>query len=256
MVYWKTCLANRVPKRTNKAFEVFLSPFMIFLRSEYLFFSKRSPMNKSKLIRILIADHHPIVRQGLRTWIASEPELKLIGEAANEIETVQKTSILKPDLILLDVMMGDQTCLEVIQKIKSCQPDIRILVFTSFAQDSDLFQVMKQGVLGYQLKNSELNELRQAIHDVSNGKPSLHPSIALKLMNGEPPSSSLPHEALTDRELQVLKFVAQGVTNKDIAATLIISKRTAGNYVCNVLKKLQLTNRTQAALYALKNGLG
>ncbi|MGB0383643.1 MAG: response regulator [Ardenticatenaceae bacterium] len=204
------------------------------------------------LRELFCADHHPIARQGLRTWMDSEPELKLIGEAANEIETVQKAQTLKPDLILLDVMMGNQTCLEVIQEIKSHQPDMRILVFTSFAQDSDVFQVMKQGVLGYQLKNSELRELRQAIYDVSNGKPSLHPTVALKLMNGEQPPY---HEALTEREVQVLKFVAQGLTNKDIAATLIINERTAGNYVCNVLKKLELTNRTQAALYALKVGL-
>lgn len=213
-------------------------------------------MNKSNLIRILIADNHPIVRQGLRTWMDSEPRLKLIGEAANEIDIVEKTLTLKPDLILLDVMMGDQSCLEVIQKIKLHQPDIGILVFTSSTQDQYVFQAMKEGVLGYQLKNSELRELRQAIYDVSNGNPSLHPTIALKLMNSESPSSPPPHDVLTERELEVLRFVAQGLTNKDIAAKLIINERTAGNYVCSVLKKLQLTNRTQAARYAFKNGLG
>jgi NarL family two-component system response regulator LiaR len=208
-------------------------------------------------IRILIADDHAVVRKGLITLIASEPGMEVIGEAADGIEVVLKARSLKPDVILLDLIMPRQNGIEAIHQIKRENPEARILVITSFAEDQMIFPAIKAGALGYLLKDASPQQLLQAIADVYRGESSLHPMVALKLIRELNQSSNLPptEDPLTARELVVLKLVAQGLTNQEIAMRLVISERTVGNHIGNILSKLHLANRTQAALYALREGI-
>jgi NarL family two-component system response regulator LiaR len=208
-------------------------------------------------IRILIADDHAVVRRGLQTLINSEPNMEVVGEAVDGVDAVQKALALEPDVILLDMVMPRQNGLEAIGQIKQDRPDARILILTSFAEDDKVFPSIKAGALGYLLKDSSPEQLLQAILDVYRGEPSLHPSIALKLMRelNQPPDLPPTEEPLTEREVEVLKLVARGLTNQEIASTLVISERTVGNHLGNILSKLHLANRTQAALYALRQGL-
>lgn len=208
-------------------------------------------------IRILIADDHAIVRRGLQTLIGSEPGMTVVGEATDGVEAVQKALALKPDVVLLDMLMPRQNGLEAIVQMKEAEPSMRILVLTSFAEDDMVFPAIKAGALGYLLKDSSPEQLLRAIYEVYQGQPSLHPTIALKLMRelNQPPDLPPTEEPLTEREVEVLKLVARGLTNQEIAESLVISERTAGNHIGNILSKLHLANRTQAALYALRRGL-
>jgi NarL family two-component system response regulator LiaR len=205
----------------------------------------------------LIADDHAVVRRGLQTLISSEPNMEIVGEAVDGVDAVQKALELEPDVILLDMVMPRQNGLEAIVQIKQARPHARILILTSFAEDDKVFPSIKAGALGYLLKDSSPEQLLQAILDVYRGEPSLHPSIALKLMRelNQPPDLPPTEEPLTEREVEVLKLVARGLTNQEIASTLVISERTVGNHIGNILSKLHLANRTQAALYALRQGL-
>ena len=210
----------------------------------------------TETIRILIADDHAIVRKGLHTLISSEPGMDIVGEAADGVEAVFKARTLQPDVILLDLIMPHQGGVEAIIEIKKQDPKARILVLTSFAEEEKVFAAIKAGALGYLLKDSSPEQLLQAIHAVYGGESSLHPTIALKLIRELNRSSDLPptEEPLTERELDVLKLVARGLTNQEIAEALVISQRTVGNHIGSILGKLHLANRTQAALYALRQG--
>lgn len=208
-------------------------------------------------IRILIADDHAVVREGLRTLIQTKPGMELVGEAADGVEAASMARTLQPDVILLDMVMPRQDGLAAIIEIKGDDPEARILVLTSFDDDDRVFSAIKAGALGYLLKDSSPQQLVQAIHDVYNGRSSLHPTIALKVIRELNQPSDLPptEEPLTERELETLRLIAQGLTNHDIAEKLTISERTVGKHVSNILDKLHLANRTQAALYALRRGL-
>ncbi len=208
-------------------------------------------------IRILIADDHAIVRQGLRALIGSEPGMELIGEARDGAEAVAKARTLKPDVILLDLHMPRTDGITAIREITSEQPTARILVLTSFVEDDQVFGAIKAGALGYLLKESEPDELLRAIRDVARGQSSLHPSIARKLILelNRPVAQPRSDEGLSDREVDVLRLVAQGLSNEEIGQRLFISEPTVRAHVSNILSKLHLANRTQAALYALRKGL-
>lgn len=208
-------------------------------------------------IRIFMADDHAIVRKGLRTLIESESDMEVIGEASDGVEAVLKVRSLKPDVILMDLVMPRQGGVEAIIEIKKENPDARILVLTSFAEEEKVFSAIKAGALGYLLKDTSPEQLLQAIHDVYRGESSLHPTIALKLIRELRQPSNLPptNDPLTEREVEVVKLVAQGFTNQEIADTLFISERTVGNHIGSMLSKLHLANRTQVALYALREGL-
>jgi NarL family two-component system response regulator LiaR len=208
-------------------------------------------------IRLLIADDHAIVREGLRALIATEPGLELVAEASDGVEAVSKVHALKPDVILLDMMMPRKDGLGAIEEIMKDQPNARILVLTSFAEDDKVFPAIKAGALGYLLKDSSPQELLQAIRNVHQGEASLHPTIARKLMRelNQPPSLPPTTNPLTEREVDVLRLVAQGLSNDDIAEKLVVSERTVRTHVSHILDKLHLANRTQMALYAVREGI-
>ncbi len=208
-------------------------------------------------IRILIADDHAIVRKGIRALLATERDLQVIGEAGDGAEALAQAQALCPDVILMDLVMPKLDGIEATRQITAHQPGVHILVLTSFAADDKVFPAIKAGALGYLLKDSGPDELIQAIRQVHQGQPSLEPSIARKVLTelSHPPRAPLTPEPLTERELAVLRLVAQGKNNKDIGEQLVISEMTVRTHVSNILSKLHVASRTQAALYALKEGI-
>lgn len=211
------------------------------------------------LIRIVVVDDHSVVREGLKALIGIKPDMEVVGEAKDGQEAIEKVDEVRPDVVLLDLVMPNKDGLTAILEIKEQHPTTRILVLTSFADDEKVWKAIKGGALGYLLKDSLPTQLMQAIRDVYEGESSLHPTIARKLI-GE--FKLKPHSPavvvanpLTKREEEVLKFVARGLSNQEISDTLHVSRRTVGKHVSNMLTKLHLVNRTQAALYALRKGL-
>ena len=209
-----------------------------------------------KSIRILIADDHNLVRQGFEALLSVKEGIEVVGLAENGEKAIKMARSLSPDIILMDLMMPVKNGIEATREIKKEYPEARILIITSFAEDDNVFQAVKAGALGYLLKDSSPGELMQAIEDVCKGRMSLHPSIANKLMDelNKPLEGKVTEDPLTERELEVLKLVAKGISNQDIADKLVVSERTVGAHVSNILAKLHLANRTQAALYALRKG--
>jgi NarL family two-component system response regulator LiaR len=182
--------------------------------------------------------------------------MTLVGEAADGVEAVRESRSLEPDVILLDLVMPRKGGIDAIREIKEWNPKARILVITSFAEDEKVFPAIKAGAQGYLLKDSSPGELLRAIRDTYQGQPSMHPTIARKLMREIQRGSVLPlsDAPLTEREAEVLSHVAQGFTNQEIADKLVVSERTVRTHVSSILSKLHLANRTQAALYALRKG--
>ncbi len=211
----------------------------------------------SDSIRVLIVDDHSIVRKGIRALLATERDIEVVGEASDGTEAVAQAHALSPDVILMDLVMPKMDGIEATRQITARQPGARILVLTSFAADDKVFPAIKSGALGYLLKDTGPDELIQAIHQVHRGEPSLEPSIARKVLSelSHPPPTPLTPEPLTERELDVLRWVAQGQSNREIADKLVISETTVRTHVSNILSKLHLASRTQAALYALREGL-
>ncbi len=208
-------------------------------------------------VHVLVADDHIVVRQGIRALLATETDIEVVGEAENGREAVAEAERLRPDVILMDLVMPEMDGIEAIRRITARQPEARILVLTSFATDDKIFPAIKAGALGYLLKDSGPEELVEAIHRVYHGEPSLHPAIARRLLQelSHPAERPPTPEALTERESEVLKLVAQGQNNREIAEQLAISEATVRTHVRNILHKLHLASRTQVVLYALREGL-
>jgi NarL family two-component system response regulator LiaR len=210
----------------------------------------------NEVIRVLTADDHDLVRRGLHALFEITPGIELAGEAVDGLDAIEKARQLQPDVILLDLVMPRMGGIEAIQRIRAEDPNARILVLTSFAEDDQVFSAVKSGALGYLLKDSSPDDLLEAIRGVYRGEPSLQPNIARKLLReiSRPADRELSEEPLTEREVEVLRLVARGLSNQEIADELVISEGTVRFHVSNILDKLHLANRTQAALYALREG--
>lgn len=211
----------------------------------------------SKALTVLIVDDHPIVRKGLRTLLLSEAGIKAVYEAENGLQAIQIVQQHHPQVILMDLVMAPIDGVEAIKRIKTIQPSARILVLTAYAEDDKVFPAIKAGASGYVLKDIPPEELLQAIRDVANGQSFLHPTIAARLMR-EITQTTTPvenSESLTEREVEVLRWIARGLSNQEIAVQLHVSERTITTHISNILDKLHLANRTQATLYALWKGI-
>lgn len=211
----------------------------------------------NETIRVYITDDHPIVRRGIKQLLGTEAGIQVVGEATNGREAVADMDELKPDIVLMDLVMPVMDGIEAIRQIKAGHPSIQILVLTSFATDDKVFPAIKAGALGYLIKDTGPDELVRAIRQVYNGQLTLHPSIAQKLLKELTLTSDQPTspDPLTDREVEVLKLIARGLSNQEIADTLVVSIATVYTHVSKILDKLHLASRTQAALYALREGL-
>jgi two-component system, NarL family, response regulator LiaR len=210
------------------------------------------------LIRVLIVDDHAIVREGLRALISTSPGLAMAGEAADGVEGVEKALALKPDVILMDLVMPRMDGPEAIRQIRQAQSTARILVLTSFSDDSRALPALKAGVQGYLLKNTPAEQIVQAIHDVAQDRVVLDPIIARRVMHQLDQTDealAAPEPALTPRETDILRLIAQGLSNQEIAERLNLAEQTVRVHVSHLLAALHLSNRTQAALYALRQGL-
>ena len=210
-----------------------------------------------KPIRLLIVDDQGIVRKGVRALLAEVDGMKVVGEAGDGLEAVKQAEALQPDVILMDMVMPNMDGIEATRQIMARQPKTRILALTSFAADDKVFPAIKAGALGYLLKDSEPEDLIKAIKNIYRGEPFLHPNIARKVLEelSHPTGSPPTPEPLTERELEVLQLVAQGLSNQEIAKRLVIGDATVRTHIGNILSKLHLANRVQAALYALRKGL-
>ena len=211
----------------------------------------------SKTIRVFVTDDHSIVRKGIRATLELIDDMELVGEASNGQEAVDAVTSLNPDVILMDLMMPVMDGVEAIHEIKASHPDIRILVLTTFAGEDKIFPAIKAGALGYQLKDSEPEELVEAIRQVHRGESALHPIVARKVLQelSQPVEKTPTPDPLTPREVEVLRLIAQGLENPAMAEKLVISEATVRTHVSNIMTKLHLASRTQVALFALREGL-
>lgn len=204
-------------------------------------------------IRILIADDHTVVRQGLRMFLGLDPELEVIGEAADGAEALRLTHELHPDVVLMDLLMPVMDGITAISTIRREMPDVEVLALTSVLEDASVIGAIRAGAIGYLLKNTAADELRRSIKAAAEGQVQLSPEAAARLMR-EVRAPESP-EALTERETEVLRLLAQGQANKEIARSLAIGEKTVKTHVSNILAKLGVQSRTQAALYAVQIGL-
>jgi NarL family two-component system response regulator LiaR len=205
-------------------------------------------------IGILIADDHPVVRQGLRTFLETQDGLEVVGEASDGAEAAELAQQLLPDVVLMDLVMPGLDGVEATRRIREISPSTKVIVLTSFDEDEKVFPSVKAGAAGYLLKDVRPQELAEAIRRVHAGEALLAPSVAAKLMQ-EVKGERHPVSGLTERELEVLRLIARGLPNKLIAQELIVAEKTVKTHVSNILAKLHLTDRTQAALYAVREGL-
>jgi NarL family two-component system response regulator LiaR len=208
-------------------------------------------------IRILIVDDHAVVRKGLHALLGTEEDMEVVGEAVNGRDAVSEAERLDPDVILMDLVMPEMSGVDAIREIRRRKLGSRILVLTSFGSDDKLFPTLKAGAHGYLLKDSSPDELLRAIRGVLREQSTLTPSVARRLLRelAHDPESVSKIDSLTGRETEVLCEIARGLSNDDIADKLCISEATVRTHVSNILRKLDLTSRTQAALYALRHGL-
>ena len=212
-----------------------------------------------KPIKLLVVDDQNIVRKGIRALLEQVDDIDVIGEASNGEEAVAQAKRLNPDVILMDLMMPKMDGITAIQEIQTGQLPARIIALTSFVTEDKVFPAIKAGAMGYLLKDSEPEDLITAIRKVNRGEPSLHPTVAKMVLEElgqpQPVKQPLTPEPLTQREVDIIRLVAQGLSNRQIADQLVIGEATVRTHVGNVLNKLHLANRVQATLYALREGL-
>jgi NarL family two-component system response regulator LiaR len=209
-------------------------------------------------VKVLIVDDHRLVREGLRTYLELIEGIRIIGEAKNGIEAIDQVQKHEPDIVLMDLVMPDMDGIEATRKIQELHPNTKVIVLTSFTDDENVFPAIQAGASGYLLKDISPSDLSQAIRAVNEGEKQLHPEITKKLMD-QFVNPNIEHifdlEDLTPRETDVLRLIAQGMSNKEIANALTISEKTVKTHVSSILNKLDLVDRTQAAIFALKKRL-
>ena len=206
------------------------------------------------VISVVIADDHPFVRHGLRTYLDTLDDLEVAGEAADGAEAVELAVRLLPDVVLMDLVMPELDGVEATRKIREASPATKVIVLTSFDADEQVFPAIKAGAAGYLLKDVRPAELADAVRKASRGEALLAPSVAAKLMQ-EVAGDRSPAAGLTERELEVLRLIARGLSNKMIARELVVSEKTVKTHVGHVLAKLGVADRTQAAVLAVQAGL-
>jgi NarL family two-component system response regulator LiaR len=209
-------------------------------------------------IEVLIVDDHGVVRQGLRTYLELLDDIEVIGEAENGLEAMAQVGQHQPDVVLMDLVMPEMDGIEATRQVSAISPSTRVIVLTSFADDEKVFPAIKAGATGYLLKDVSPGDLANAIRAVHAGETHLHPDITKKLVDqlASPRSDPRPTpDELTPRELEVLRLIAQGKSNREIARELAISDKTVKTHVSNILSKLHLADRTQAAIFAHRHGV-
>jgi NarL family two-component system response regulator LiaR len=208
-------------------------------------------------ITVLIVDDHAVVRRGLRSFLESEGDIEVVGEAANGAEAIEKVQELLPEVVLMDLVMPGMDGVDTIRRVSQISPASRVLVLTSFSEDDMVFPSIRAGAMGYLLKDVPAEDLGRAIRSVARGEFLLHPDIAAKVIEEfrTPQATVPPMTDLTPREIEVLTLIAKGYSNKEIANSLCIAIRTVKAHVSNILSKLHAMDRTQAALYAVRQGL-
>lgn len=208
------------------------------------------------MIRVILVDDHEMVRMGLAAYLSTEDDIEVVAEAASGEEGVKLTVELKPDVVLMDLVMDGIGGVEATRRIREACPSAKVIVLTSFIDDEKVYPVIEAGAFSYLLKTSRAAEIARAIRAAAAGEPVLESRVAGKIMarfrNGQ---ETLPHEQLTPRELEVLKLIGQGKSNQEIAEELIIGIKTVKTHVSNILAKLQVEDRTQAAIYVHKHNL-
>ncbi|MCS6880681.1 MAG: response regulator transcription factor [Oscillochloridaceae bacterium] len=206
-------------------------------------------------IRIVLIDDHAVVRKGLRAFLDTYPEIEVVGEAGGGAEGVALVARVLPDVALMDLVMPEMDGIEATRQIKQVSPSTQVIVLTSYSEDERIFPAIKAGALSYLLKDVGPDDLVRAIRAARRGEATLHPSVASRLMQELSGARSSPLDLLTEREREVLACIARGMSNAEIAEHLIIGERTVKTHVSNILSKLHLQDRTQAALLALRERL-
>lgn len=212
----------------------------------------------TEAITVFIVDDHKVVRQGVRAFLDTQPDLVVVGEAESGAEAVEAAAEHAPDVVLMDLIMPGMDGVEATRQVKKVSPRTQIIVLTSYHQDEHIFPAIRAGALSYLLKDAEPDELASAIRKAAAGEAVLHPRVASRVvqeLHGARQDTPNPFTALSDRELEVLRLIADGLSNADIAASLIISEKTVKSHVSNILSKLHLADRTQAAVYAWREGV-
>ena len=210
----------------------------------------------SDSISVFLVDDHPVVRQGLRTFLQTLDDVEIVGEAEDAETAVTAIEETLPDVVLMDLVLPGMDGIDATRRVRELSPATKVIVLTSFADDEKVFPAIKAGAAGYLLKDVEPAELAEGIRAVHRGEALVHPSVAAKLMQEVASQGSRPAGGnLTERELEVLLLIARGMSNREIAKELVVSEKTVKTHVSNILAKLHLADRTQAALYAVRSGL-
>lgn len=209
------------------------------------------------MIKVLIADDHHVVRRGLLFFLKTQKDINVIGEATNGREAVEMTAQLRPDIVLMDLVMPEMDGIQATKRIKEQFPETEVLMLTSFSDRDHVIPAIEAGAAGYQLKDIEPDDLVESIRKIMRGENTLHPQATSQLMKGREPRVVPPHELypLTPREQDVLSELTKGKSNREIASSLFVTEKTVKTHISNIFSKLHVQDRTQAALYAVKHGL-
>jgi len=212
----------------------------------------------SQAISVLLVDDHEVVRSGVSAFLASQPDFEVVGEAKSGVEAVDLAQKTVPDVVLMDLVMAKMDGVEATRQVKTVSPRTKIVVLTSYHQDEYIFPALQAGAISYILKDVKMDELADALRRASKGEATLHPRVASRViqeLHGANREELNPYTELTEREMEVLKLIAKGQSNSEIAGNLVISVNTVKGHVSNILSKLHLADRTQAAVYAWQQGI-